>query len=301
MQGFDLEQLKTLVAAVDSGSLTAAAPLRHLSQSSLSEQLRKLEERAGQALLLRGKAGVRPTAAGERLLAHARQILALSDAAWRDLHGVPLAGELRLGISDYFRPAELVGLLARLARQYPGLRVHTQMGRSDELLDAHARGALDLALVMALPDTPLPAVEGLQVLREEPLVWACAREAGLPAAEVLPLVLLPASCSLHRLACAALQAQGRPYVVAHVASGVAGLQAAVRAGLGVACLNASAVAGAGLVACSPGGAQAAQAADWPALPAVRFVLLPPQAQSQLARGAPGTADLVQTVAEALAR
>ena len=67
MHGFDLEHLRTLVMAVDAGSLSAAVPFRCLSQSALSEQLRKLEERAGQPLLIRSKTGVRPTAAGERL------------------------------------------------------------------------------------------------------------------------------------------------------------------------------------------------------------------------------------------
>ena len=85
MQGFDLEQLRTLVAVVDAGSLTAAAPRVFLSQSSVSEQMRKLEERAGQSLLTRSKAGVSPTEAGARLLVHARRILALSDEAFRDL------------------------------------------------------------------------------------------------------------------------------------------------------------------------------------------------------------------------
>ncbi|KAG1182559.1 hypothetical protein G6F35_015567 [Rhizopus arrhizus] len=103
MSGFDLDQLRTLVAVLDSGSLTAAAPKVFLSQSSVSEQMRKLEDRAGQPLLVRGKAGVAATPAGERLLAHARAILALSDEAYRDLRGVALRGELRLCITDYFR------------------------------------------------------------------------------------------------------------------------------------------------------------------------------------------------------
>ncbi|QSB18391.1 LysR family transcriptional regulator [Pseudomonas sp. 15A4] len=60
MHGFDIEQLKTLVAAVDAGSLTAAVPLRYRSQSALSEQLNKLEEAAGEQLLVRSKQGYAP-------------------------------------------------------------------------------------------------------------------------------------------------------------------------------------------------------------------------------------------------
>ena len=60
-------------------------------------------KRQGQALLIRGKSGVSATPAGERLLTHARAILALSEEAYRDLRGVALQGELRLCITDYFR------------------------------------------------------------------------------------------------------------------------------------------------------------------------------------------------------
>ena len=58
MRTLNLDQLRTLVAVAEAGSLTAAAPRVFLSQSAVSEQLRKLEEQVGHALLLRSKAGV---------------------------------------------------------------------------------------------------------------------------------------------------------------------------------------------------------------------------------------------------
>src|SRR6185503_6955894 len=124
MQTFDLEQLRTFVAVVEAGSLTAAAPQVFLSQSAVSEQMRKLEERAGQSLLTRSKVGVAPTVAGTRLLAHAQRLLALADEALRDLRGEPLQGELRLAVTDYFRPGELARLLGRLGERYPQVRLH---------------------------------------------------------------------------------------------------------------------------------------------------------------------------------
>ena len=114
MQGLDLEQLRTFLAVLDAGSLTAAAPRVFLSQSAVSEQMRKLEERAGQGLLSRSKTGVVPTAAGERLRAHAQRLVALADEALRDLRGESLQGELRLAVTDYFRPGELTRLLGEV-------------------------------------------------------------------------------------------------------------------------------------------------------------------------------------------
>ena len=139
MAGFDLDQLRTLVAVLDAGSLTAAAPRVFLSQSSVSEQMRKLEERAGQPLLLRGKNGVTATPAGLRLLEHARAILALSDAAYRDLRGVPMRGELNLCITDYFRPGDVARMLRRLNEQYPQLRLYVRIMKSGEIESACAR------------------------------------------------------------------------------------------------------------------------------------------------------------------
>ena len=112
MQSFDIEQLRTLVNVVEAGSVTAGASRVFLSQSAASEQLRKLEERAGHVLLRRSRSGVVPTEKGVTLLQHARRLLAMSDVAWRELHEVPLQGELKLGITDYFRPSELAQLLA---------------------------------------------------------------------------------------------------------------------------------------------------------------------------------------------
>lgn len=286
MHGFDIEQLKTLVAAVDAGSLTAAVPLRYRSQSALSEQLNKLEEAAGEQLLVRSKQGVRPTAAGQRLIGHARQILALSDAAWRDMHQVPLEGEVHIGISDYVRPSQLATLLARIAEQYPGLRMRTQIDKSDVIADAHGSGALDLAIILRTTGSPSSSSEEAQVLRTESLMWVAARSKPLPPKDrVIELALLPETCSLHRLARNALDAHGIAHVVAHMASGVAGLQAAVAAGLGVACLNASAIIEADMLEVT--------GLNLPALPAVDIVLLP-------ARCRGGVSERLQAVGQIIA-
>lgn len=266
MRGFDFEQLRTLVAVVDAGSISAAVPTRFLSQSSLSEQLRKLEEAAGGQLLVRSKRGVQMTAAGERMVAHARKILALSDAAWRDMHGIALEGELNLGISDYFRPSHLMGLLNRIAQQHPGLRIRTQVGKSDEMIAAYRNGALDLAIVMRIAGSASGTLNDARVLRTEPLIWVMAT--GQPLSneqKTLELALLPETCSLHRLVRQQLDLHRRPYVIAHIASGVAGLQAAVGAGLGIGCLNASALIEPDMVEAPKG--------VLPALPDAEFVLL----------------------------
>lgn len=250
---------------LDAGSLTAAAPKVFLSQSSVSEQMRKLEDKAGQPLLVRGKTGVRATPAGQRLLAHARTILALSDEAYRDLRGVALRGELRLCITDYFRPGDVARLLRRLSEQYPQVRLHVTIMKSGAIEAAYERGEIDVGISMVIQERG--AARGRAngaLLRREPLLWMAAEGATPPLAEPLPLLALPETCALRQYVERLLARRSLPYVVSHEASGVAGLQLAVAAGLGVACLNESAL-GAGMARL--------QAPGLPALPSVEFRLL----------------------------
>lgn len=266
MQGFDLEQLRTLVAVADAGSLTAAAPRVYLSQSSVSEQIRKLEERAGQSLLTRSKAGVAPTDAGLRLLGHARRILAMSDEAFRDLRGETLQGELRLAVTDYFRPGDLTRLLGRLGERYPQVRLHVTILKSDALRAAYAHGDFDVGLAMNIAGANAAASGSGAVLRRESLAWLGAAGLRVVRGEPVRLLALPDTCSLHQFTVSLLRRRRVPYVLAHVASGVAGLQSALAAGLGVACLNESAI--------GEGIARLAPPHGLPALPRVAFQWLP---------------------------
>ena len=269
MTGFDLGQLKTFVAVVEAGSLTAAAPLVFLSQSSVSAQMLKLEHRAGQVLLTRSKTGIALTPAGARLLAHARAIAALSEEAYRDLRGEALQGELRLAVTDYFKPGDMARLLGRLSESYPQVQLYVSILKSDAIEAGYAKGDFDVGLSMRIAGNASAVGAGgvrLPALRREPLVWMGATGMRLAQDRPLRLLVLPDTCSLHQFTLRLLRQRRVAHVVAHVASGVAGLQSALVAGLGVACLNES-------VLCE-GVARLASPHGLPALPRVAFHLLP---------------------------
>ena len=237
MQAFDIEQLRTFVNVAEAGSITAGAQRVFLSQSAASEQLRKLEDRAGCVLLHRSRHGAAPTADGERLLEHARNLLAMSDQAWRDMHQVPLQGELRLGVTDYFRPSDLTQLLAQLSARYPGVRLHVTIGKSVSVVSGYANGDFDIALAMSVDGKPLTGT----LAHKEPLRWLAAPGAYPQPGAPLRLITLSEGCALRSATEKLLRQRRMPYTVVHVASGVAGMQAALVAGLGVACLNESAL------------------------------------------------------------
>ncbi len=264
MRPFDLDQLRSFVTVVEAGSLTAAAPRLNRSQSAVSEQISKLETFAGVVLLQRGKNGVRPTPAGERLMIYARDMLVMSDRAFEDVRGATLQGELRLAVTDYFRPRAITEMLKRLQSRYPQLRLHVTVRKSLQIDRDAGNGEFDIGLSMRILDgRSYP--EGIPIRRES-LRWVAA--AGFkPGDQIsLPLLVLPDGCQLQRFIRQVLETHDVPYVVAHSASGVAGLQAALVAGLGVTCLNDSAV---------PDGV-AEWKFDLPNLPEVEFSLLPPR-------------------------
>jgi DNA-binding transcriptional LysR family regulator len=274
----------------DAGSISAAVERVFLSQSSISEQLKKLEQQAGQLLLVRGKKGSTPTPAGVRLLEHARKILSLSEAAFDDLRGHALDGELRLALSDYFRPRDIAVVLKRFVQAHPRLRLHVTTLQSAAIEERAGLDEFDIGLAMRLVDEHGGHVAGYEpdvpgvVLRRERLLWVLAKEEPPEPAATMPLVTLPASCALQRYMLALFERHKMSYVVAHSASGVAGLQLALAAGLGVSCLNQSALCPE-LTECP---------AEWglPPLPQAEFRLLPPR---------PGEAPLVGDARAALAR
>src|SRR5262250_3232620 len=93
----DLELLRSFVSVVDAGGFTRAGERVHRTQSTVSQQIRRLEDDIGRPLLRRDGKRVAPTEEGERLLSYARRILALAEEA-RDVVSRPAGvGVVRLG------------------------------------------------------------------------------------------------------------------------------------------------------------------------------------------------------------
>lgn len=233
----DLDLLRCFAAVAAAGSFTAAGETIGLSQSGVSVRIRRLEEQLQLRVLERSSRSVALTPEGEVLLAYARRMLDLNDEAVRRLRGPWAEGELRIGIADYFAPNVLPTLLSRFRRHYPRVRLTVRTGLGLDLIPAFERGELDL--VVAGQEESLP---GGNVLLEEALIWVMA-EAAAPAQDApVPLVTLPQPCSYRRAAIEGLERQGRRWDVVFTSSSIAGIQAAVRAGLGIAVLPRSALA-----------------------------------------------------------
>ena len=144
---FDLELLRSFVSVVDSGGFTRAGERVHKTQSTVSQQIKRLEDDVGRPLLNRAGKTVVPTEDGERLLSYARRMLSLAEEA-RDVLARPSdEGAVRLGIPEDFAAYRLTELLANFARARPGLRLDVRADQSIHLRRDLERGELDLALL----------------------------------------------------------------------------------------------------------------------------------------------------------
>ena len=234
---FDMDALRALCEGVDLGSFAKAAGRLGRSTSAISMQLKKLEEQAGVELLRRAGRGLELTAAGELLLGYARRILALNDEARDAVLEEHLGGAVRLGLQEDFGERLLPDVLGRFARSHPDLQIDAQIARNAELMAQLQAGNLDLALAW---DTGVP-MPHREVLGEYPMCWVGPAapdryppSAGAPAAGApVRLVALQAPCVMRKTATDALDRAGIPWRVVYTSPSLAGVWAAVAAGLGV--------------------------------------------------------------------
>lgn len=237
---FDLDLLKAFVSVVDAGGFTRAGERVHRTQSTVSQQIRRLEEQAGHELLVRGPRAVRLTAEGERLLAYARRILALSAEA-RAALAEGGGGVVRLGIPEDFAVAALTGLVAEFARRHPKVRLSVRCALSCDLAADLSRGDLDLAL-MKREGGGAPVRGAVRASWPERLVWvAGAPQGGPDVFDPVPLVAFPQGCLYRNRAVHALEQAGRDWRIAYESPNLIGIEAALAGGLGVALLEQRAV------------------------------------------------------------
>ncbi len=148
----NLRDLKYLVALADSGNFARAADACHVSQPTLSTQVKKLEDELGVQLFERTSKRVVPTAAARDVIAQARVVLAEAEQLRALARGAadPFSGALRLGVIPTLGPYLVPYLLPKIRGTYPKLRLYLREALTAELLAQVRAGKLDACLV-ALP------------------------------------------------------------------------------------------------------------------------------------------------------
>jgi DNA-binding transcriptional LysR family regulator len=230
---FDLDVLRSFVTGVELGSFAKAAGRLDRSTSAVSAQLKKLEEQAGTPLLRKAGRGTTLTDAGEVMLGYARRLLELNDEAATALRGRELEGGIRLGLQEDFGETLLPEVLGRFVRAHPKVGIEVRIARNAELLERLGAGRLDLALAWEAGVSSAYA----EHIGTVPMCWIGAAQDRLRWARAdgdpLPLVMLESPCLLRSVAIDALDRAGVSWRIAFTSASLAGVWAAVAAGLGV--------------------------------------------------------------------
>lgn len=231
----DFDQLRTFVAIAETGSFTRAADRVHKTQSAVSMQMRRLEERIGKALFVRDGRASKLTEDGERLLAYARRLMRLADETLSAFDEAELTGRVRLGTPDDYADRFLPEILARFAHSNPRAEVTVVCAPTPLLVEAVRNDELDVAIITHVRDKGQA-----EVIRREPLLWVGSQRHGTHEIDPLPLALGRPTCDWRRAAVEGLERAGRRHRLLYVSWNSTAVGAAVLAGLAVSVLPESA-------------------------------------------------------------
>lgn len=237
MNVLDLDQLRTFVAIAEIGSFTAAAEVVHKTQSAVSMQMRRLEERVGRPIFARDGRQSRLTEDGRRLLEYARRLIRLNDETLAAFVDPGLAGTIRLGLPDDYADRLLPTVLAGFSRINPMIEIYVDCQPTRTITNMIRDGSLDLGIITHGEGHDTRG----EVIRREPLYWVGSRDHCVHQLDPLPLALGPDSCCWRLQAVRALDGVGRRFRIAYSSGAALALGGAVLAGLAVSVLPETAI------------------------------------------------------------
>lgn len=230
-----IDALRVFRAVAQTGSMSQAASLLHLSQSAVSWKIKRLEQQLDCQLLARSGGRFGTTDQGAVLLRHAFDILDAHDDAVAHFSPSAMQGRLRIGVTEQISLADVCAVLSQFSHHHPKVDVQLVVEQSQVLRERFADGVLDVILHQ---DFAGKAAPGDTLLWSETLHWcAASAEQTLPG-DTVKLITYGPHCFYRRLAEEKLGQAGMAWSVGLECPSVAGMLTAVAAGLGMAVVNA---------------------------------------------------------------
>ncbi|MBB5446854.1 MULTISPECIES: LysR substrate-binding domain-containing protein [unclassified Paraburkholderia] len=234
-RNLDLDLVRTFVAVADSGSMTVAANLLHMTQGAVSQQVKRLEDVLDCLLFVRKTRRLELSHQGEQFLVKARKLLRLNDEIWADMTGQPLRGALRVGV-PYDLVTRLAPAMKAFAEAHPHVEISLVCAASPELSEAVNSGRVDVSLVEYVASE----AEG-EVVCIEPLVWVKGRGSDAWQKRPLPLSMVDERCAFRPVVLGALADEGIAWRTVFESGNIEATAATVRAGLAITAWLASTV------------------------------------------------------------
>ncbi|MEQ9638003.1 MAG: LysR family transcriptional regulator [Devosia marina] len=232
----DLDQLQSFCAIADCGSFTEAARRVNKTQSAVSMQIKRLEERLGQTLLARDGRSVSLTHHGEVLYERARKMLRTNAEILDHFNDSDLAGSIRFGVPDDYAVRLLPVILSSFQRTHPRIAVDVSCMASEELLNGMKAGRYDLIVFTQGTDHNFG-----ELFRTEKMFWVASHGGRALASEPLAIACGPNCCIWRKDAMEQLDRSGLDYRVAYTSSNATAISSAVLSDLAIGFLPESAL------------------------------------------------------------
>lgn len=221
-----IELLRAVVAIVDAGSFTKAGVLLGLTQSAISAQVKRLQQRVGGDVFAKSGGGLLLTERGKTIDRYARRILDMNEQLVL-LSGARSASRLiRVGLPVSFARAMLPGTLKACSAAMGNVQIQLQCAASEDLLKHLDNGYLDVAVLVNAP-----AATELAVAWEERIVWVRSPDLHVSPGAPIPYISWPDS-GTDRMALGALERAGLCYVVSFAGADYNARVTAAQAALG---------------------------------------------------------------------
>ena len=227
----DPRLLRSFTAIIDTGSFTAAADRLHMTQSTISQQLARLEESVGQQLVQRNARPVLATPAGERLIGYARRILLLEQEAQAVLGDPVGAQSLRIGLPEDLVTDEMTSVFKTCTRMHRSVRLDITTGLSRALTERYRGGELDIVIVKESN-----ASTDCHASFPEAMAWFESQDNAGKWTDPLPLVTFAPGGLYREAMFDRIERERRRWYIAFSGSSLPSVLAGVQAGLGLSML-----------------------------------------------------------------
>ncbi|MGJ8529774.1 LysR family transcriptional regulator [Maritalea sp.] len=230
----DLDQLQTFAVIADCGSFTEAAKRVFKTQSAVSMQIKRLEERLGTSLLAREGRRVTVTHAGEALYHNARRMLQINADIVDLFSKEDLSGTIHIGIPDDYAVRVLPILLSSFQHSHPKIQIDVKCQPSEDLLDGVRSGKYDMIIFTQGTNQKFG-----ELLRSEPMHWVVGKNSKAAELTPVPIACGNKDCCWRLAADDALNAANIDFRIAYTSSNATAITSAVHAGLAVGLLTES--------------------------------------------------------------
>ncbi|EMH4161570.1 LysR family transcriptional regulator [Pluralibacter gergoviae] len=208
-------------------SFTRAAEFLNITQPTISQQIKRLEDILNVSLFFRDNKKITLTSDGELLLSHAKEMLALNDKVSRLFKKETIVDTFVLGVPEHFCEVALPKIISRIAEEFPFLQIVVKVTRSALLLEAVNQGKIDVCIVIDESNSMLDDVWNSLSIR-----WFISDGVKINN-DYVPLALFKAPCEFRSLAIKKLEENNIKWRCSYESEDLVSLKTAVKAGIGV--------------------------------------------------------------------